>query len=73
MPLAVLRILAVLVTSSSAVACGGGSDDRGGSLTVFAASSLTRVTASLADAFVASSPESTRSRSTPAAATRWPG
>ncbi len=52
---AVLRILAVLVASTSAVACGGGSDDRSGTLTVFAASSLTRVADALADGFVASS------------------
>lgn len=55
MPPAVLRILAVLVASTSAVACGGGSADRNGTLTVFAASSLTRVAASLTEAFVTSS------------------
>ncbi len=57
MPPVVLRMLAVLVALTSAVACGGGSDDDGGTLTVFAASSLTGVAGSLAEAFMASSAE----------------
>ena len=57
MPPAVLRMIAVLVASTSVAACGGSDDDRGGALTVFAASSLTEVADSLAAAFVDSSPE----------------
>ena len=57
MPPAVLRILAVLVASTSVAACGGADDNDGGSLTVFAASSLSEVADSLAGAFTDSSPE----------------
>ena len=53
MPPAVLRILAVLVASTSVAACGGSDDDQ--TLVVFAASSLTRVADPLAEAFVAGS------------------
>ncbi len=55
MPPAVLRILAVLVASTSVAACGGGSDDDGRTLIVFAASSLTGVAESLTEAFMTSS------------------
>lgn len=53
MPPAVLRILAVLVASTSVAACGGSDDDA--TLVVFAASSLTGVADPLAEAFVAAS------------------
>jgi molybdate transport system substrate-binding protein len=55
MPPVVLRILAVLVASTSVAACGGSDDDA--TLVVFAASSLTRLADPLAEAFVATSAE----------------